>query len=155
MFREVEYLPQARAEYLCLLSREGMISITGSDHSRAKLRRRWFRVLRLLFDDVEVPACNAVHFDTTHAAEILAWLEKMGDRVDKVFVQCHAGKHRSAAVAKYIPERYGISVGVHIYLDYNKRVCRILARRPRQNGILRKSGYSGRDHILGRRAVQA
>jgi len=128
MIREVEFISQARAEYLRPLPREGIISITGAGHPRAKLRRGWTRVLRLVFDDVEAPYFNAVHFNQTHAEEILVWLKKVEDKVDRVFVHCHAGISRSGAVAKFIAERYDLSGGARVYEYHNRRVYRILSR---------------------------
>jgi predicted protein tyrosine phosphatase len=135
MIREVEYLSQARAEYLRPQLREAIISITGSDHPKAKLQIGWTRVLRLVFDDVETPFFNTVHFDNPHAEEILAWLEKIEDKVDKVYVHCHAGISRSAAVAKFIAERYDLSGGIRVYEYHNQRVYRVLTRRGRRNNL--------------------
>jgi predicted protein tyrosine phosphatase len=84
-----------------------------------------------VFDDVEAPFFNAVHFDNLHAEEILAWLKEVEDRVDRVFVHCHAGKHRSAAVAKFIAEKYDLSGGIRVYEEHNSRVHKILTRRGR------------------------
>ena len=113
------------------LPREGIISITGSGHPPATLRRGWRLVLRLVFDDVEIPFFGAIHFDIVHAEEILAWLKEVEDRVDRVFVHCHAGKHRSAAVAKFIAEKYDLSGGIRVYEEHNSRVHKILTRRGR------------------------
>jgi len=128
MIREVEFTSQARAEYLRPLPGEGIISITGSGYPRARLRRGWTRVLRLVFDDIERPFFNAVHFDLEHAGKIIAWLEKVEGRVEKVFVHCHAGKSRSGAVAKFIAEKYDLSGGVRVYEYHNRRVYRILSQ---------------------------
>jgi hypothetical protein len=46
-----------------------------------------------------------------------------------MYVHCQAGKHRSAAVAKFIAERYDLSGGVRIYEDHNPLVYRTLGRR--------------------------
>ena len=129
MIREVDFMSQARAENCRPLAREAIISITGSNHHKARLRKGWTRVLRLVFDDVEAPFFNAVHFDNPHAEEIIAWLKEVEDRVDRVFVHCHAGKHRSAAVAKFIAEKYDLSGGIRVYEEHNGRVHRILSRR--------------------------
>jgi predicted protein tyrosine phosphatase len=131
MIREVDFMSQARAEYFKPMTREAIISITGSGHPRAKLRKGWFRILRLVFDDVEAPFFNAVHFDNLHAGKILVWLEKVENKVDKVYVHCHAGRSRSAAVAKFIAEKYDLSGGIRVYEEHNSRVHKILTRRGR------------------------
>jgi len=131
MIREVDFMSQARAENCRPLAREAIISITGSGDPPATLRRGWRCVLRLVFDDVERPIFGAAHFDKDHAEEILNWLEKVEGKVDKVFVHCHAGKHRSAAVAKFIAEKYDLSGGIRVYEEHNGRVHKILTRRGR------------------------
>jgi len=128
MIREVDFMSQARAEYFKPMAREAIISITGTGFPRAKLRKGWFRILRLVFDDVEAPFFNAVHFDNLHAEEILAWLEKVENKVDKLYVHCHAGKSRSAAVAMFIAEKYDLSGGIRVYEEHNGMVHRILTR---------------------------
>lgn len=132
MIREVEFMSQARAEYFKPLTREAIISITGSDLHRAKLRKGWSRVLRLVFDDVERPGYGAIPFDADHAEVILGWLDAVQDRVDRIFVHCHAGKHRSAAVAKFIAETYDLPGGVRNYEDGNRRVHRLLCIQGRK-----------------------
>jgi predicted protein tyrosine phosphatase len=134
------FFPQASAEHFKPLKREAIISITGTGHVKARLQRGWTRVLRIVFDDVEIPNEGSVHFDDSHAEAIVSWLDAVEDRVDKVFVHCHAGKRRSAAVAKFIAERYEIPGGIHVYPNYNQRVYRVLARHRR------KKGYSSTSH---------
>ena len=131
MIREVSFLSQAGAEAMRPLPREGVISITGSGYPQARLRRGWSRVLRLVFDDVEKPIFGAAHFDKDHAEEILRWLDEVEGKVDKVFVHCHAGRSRSAAVAKFIAEKYDLSGGIRVYEEHNSRVHKILTRRGR------------------------
>ena len=133
MIREVTFLSQAGAEAMRPLPREGIISITGSGYPPARLRRGWRRVLRLVFDDVEIPFFGATHFDTDHADAILRWLDEVEDQVDKIFVHCHAGRSRSAAVAKFIAEKYDLSGGIRVYEEHNGRVHRILTRRGRSS----------------------
>ena len=132
MIREVSFLSQAGAEAMRPLPREGIISITGSGYPPATLRRGWRLVLRLVFDDVEIPFFGATHFDNAHADAILRWLNEVEGKVDKIFVHCHAGRSRSAAVAKFIAERYDLSGGVRTYDDHNKLVYRILVCRWRR-----------------------
>ena len=126
MIREVEFMSQARAEHFKPLAREGVISITGSGYPRAKLRKGWTRVLKMVFDDVERPGYGATPFDMDHAEVILGWLDAVQDRVDRIFVHCHAGRSRSAAVAKFIAETYNLPGGVRVYEDGNQRVHRLL-----------------------------
>lgn len=134
MIREVDFMSQARAEAMRPLPREGIISITGSGYPPATLRKGWRHVLRLIFDDVEVPFFGATHFDNAHAEAILRWLNEVEKKVEKVFVHCHAGRSRSAAVAKFIAEKYDLSGGIRVYEEHNGRVHRILVRAWRNDG---------------------
>jgi hypothetical protein len=89
--------------------------------------------LRLIFDDIEKPFFGAIHFDTVHAEAILCWLNEVEGKVDNVFVYCHAGRSRSAAVAKFIIEKYDLPGGIRVYEEHNGRVHRILTRRGRSS----------------------
>ena len=129
MIREVSFLSQAGAEAMRPLPREGIISIIGFGYQPAMLRKGWRRVLRLVFDDVEKPFFGATHFDTVHAEAILRWLNEVEGKVDKIFVHCHAGRSRSAAVAKFIAEKYDLSGGIRVYEEHNPLVYRTLGRR--------------------------
>ena len=131
MIREVTFLSQAGAEAMRPLPREGIISITGSGYPPAMLRKGWRHVLRLEFDDVEVPFFGAAHFDKDHAEEILRWLDEVEGKVDKVFVHCHGGRSRSAAVAKFIAEKYDLSGGIRVCEEHNGRIYRMLSSRGR------------------------
>jgi len=128
MIQEVHFLPQANAEHLVPLKREGIISITGSNYPRARLLRGWRRVLRLVFDDTEKPIPGGVHFDQEHAKAVIVWLDAVESVIDKVFVHCHAGKRRSGAVALFIAQRYEIPGGIHVYEGYNPLVYKKLVR---------------------------
>lgn len=129
MIREVDFMSQARAEYFKPMKREAIISITGSGHPRANLLKGWSRVLRLVFDDVERPGLGAIPFNADHADMIIGWLDAVCGRIDRIFVHCHAGKHRSTAVAKFIAERYDLSGGIRIYDEHNSHVYGVLCRR--------------------------
>jgi predicted protein tyrosine phosphatase len=109
--------------------REGIISITSPGEGWANLRKGWRRVLRLQFHDIQRAIPKRVLFGDEHADAIIEWLEKVGEHLDTLYVHCQAGKRRSAAVAKYIAERYDLPGGVRVYEDHNPRVYRVLARR--------------------------
>ncbi|MBE0555951.1 MAG: hypothetical protein IH628_01855, partial [Proteobacteria bacterium] len=52
--------------------------------------------------------------------------------LDALYVHCQAGKHRSAAVAKYVAERYDLPGGIRVYEAHNRRVYRVLIRCDRR-----------------------
>ena len=94
-------------------------------------------MLRIQFHDILRPTPKRTLFGNEHADAIFEWLEKVDEHLDTLYVHCQAGKHRSAAVAKVIAERYDLSGGVRIYEDYNSLVYRVLIRRWRR---MRKAG---------------
>jgi len=136
MIKEVRFLSHSLAVLMAPYGREGIISITSPGRGQAKLRRGWRRVLRLQFNDIEKASPGRVLFHEDHAVAILGWLEKVEDHLDAIYVHCQAGKHRSAAVAKFIAERYNLSGFNRMYPFENKRVYRVLWRQWRK----RRSG---------------
>lgn len=129
MIKEVHFLSRSQAVTMAPYGREGIISITSPGEGPAKLRKGWRRVLRLQFHDILRVIPRRTLFGDEHADAILDWLEKVDEYLDTLYVHCQAGKHRSAAVAKFIAERYDLSGGVRIYGEHNQRVFRILVRR--------------------------
>lgn len=151
MIREVHFLSRSQAVTMAPYGREGIISITSPGEGRARLRRGWRRVLRLQFHDIERATPDRVPFGDEHADAIFEWLEKADEHLDTLYVHCQAGKHRSAAVAKFIAERYDLPGGVRIYGDHNQQVYRNLVRRWRRMskaGSPRGRGGQGEDRIL-------
>lgn len=136
MIQEVRFLSHSLAVLMAPYGREGIISITSPGRGKARLRKGWRRVLRLQFNDIDNIATGRVLFNENHAEAILDWLEKVENRLDTVYVHCQAGKHRSAAVAKFIAERYDLSGFNRGYPFENKRVYRVLWRQYRK----RRSG---------------
>lgn len=140
MIREVHFLSRSLAVTMEPYGREGIISITSPGEGRANLRRGWRRVLRIQFDDIRRTTPNHILFGNEHADAILEWLEKVDEYLDTLYVHCQAGKHRSAAVAKFIAERYDLPGGVRAYEYHNQRVYWILARRMRGKNKLAPKG---------------
>ncbi|MHB8833318.1 MAG: hypothetical protein ACYC9V_09105 [Desulfobacteria bacterium] len=127
--RKVTWIPQHDAEDLLPVYGLGMISITGTDRRRARLRKGWRDILRLVFDDIEAPVADYVLFDDRMADRIIDWLYRVDDRVEEIIVHCSAGISRSAAVARFVAERYGIEEFDFDYRSYNLHVYDLLTRR--------------------------
>ncbi len=94
----------------------GVISITDLGR-RAELTEGWGSVLRLQFDDIEESepfrpygggATKYDAFTKEDAKKIKVWLKANETKLSGIYVHCWAGVSRSAAVAKYIAEEYGI-----------------------------------------------
>jgi len=126
--RQVEFLSQVEAEGREPRGRSGIISITSPDIRPASLKPGWRSILRISFNDAEEHEPGAVLFSETHARSILSWLDRYEDRLDHVIVYCYAGVSRSAAVARFIADRYVIADFDRDYDFYNKRILRILER---------------------------
>jgi len=112
----------------------GVISITDPGRT-ANLPEGWGSILRLQFDDVEEPDPYKPYGDpyarssrlpaAQDAREILQWLKANHRKLAGVYVHCWGGVSRSAAVAKFIAEKYGIPFD-HSYDKYNTLVYDLL-----------------------------
>ena len=104
----------------------GVISITDPGPRQAALREGWGAVLRLSFHDLDRQWQNYVLMSSAQARELLTWLEDNEDKLNGIVVHCEAGISRSAAVAKYLCERYGLPVDEADTRFHNKHVYRVL-----------------------------
>lgn len=101
-----------------------VISITSSEP--AALQDGWHDVLRLKFDDIDVPEAPYIMFGETHAQQIKEFMEKSNvDGVTGIIVHCHAGVSRSAGIAKWIADTYNLPFPSS-YMLYNKHVNKVL-----------------------------
>jgi hypothetical protein len=103
-----------------------VISISGLDPAR--LKEGWRSILRLEFDDID-PDPKALFaedpyilFSNEHARQIIKFAHQCNDEgVEGIVVHCHAGISRSAAVAKWISERFDLDFPSG-YMLYNCHV---------------------------------
>ena len=102
-----------------------MISITGINpytvNNEADLHSDWAEVLRLEFDDVSIRGDHFHGITEEQAGQIIAFLDAVQQKMDKIFVHCLAGVSRSAGVAKFVAERYALEFD-HTYEPYNRLV---------------------------------
>lgn len=110
--------------------RLGVISITTPGDGEAELHDGWVAVMRLAFDDVDAPEGADVAFDALMARDIVLWVFAHKDEIDMLIVHCDAGISRSAAVAKWVAETFGLPFPEG-YPLYNKRVYRMLVEAAR------------------------
>jgi predicted protein tyrosine phosphatase len=113
-----------------------VISISGLNP--AVLKDGWHSVLRLEFDDIDVGEEPHILFNESHAERVIDFVTAVQEshEVEGILVHCQAGVSRSAAVAKWIAERYGMPFPAK-YMLYNKHVYRVLRSvmmRRRPNG---------------------
>lgn len=107
-----------------------VISITAEQP--AALKEGWHSILRLEFDDIDVVGDfdtpkPYILFNDTHANRIIEFAEAVSEshKVEGILVHCQAGISRSAAVAKWISEKYQLPFA-ESYALYNKHVYRVL-----------------------------
>lgn len=118
-----------------------VISITDINFADAPLQPGWLDVLRLKFDDFSQPSDDGyVLMGDLQARAINQFVRRVHDdsRCEGVLVHCWAGISRSAAVAKWIAERHGLSFPAE-YDEYNKHVYTTL----REQHLLKESGDNG------------
>lgn len=103
-----------------------VISITGSCTYPADLKDGWERVLRLEFDDIDTPEEPYQMFTEQQARDVIEFVQDCTQSgIDGILVHCHAGVSRSAAIAKWIAERYLLPFPSG-YMLYNKHVFKVL-----------------------------
>ena len=85
------------------------------------------QVHRLEFHDIEAERKDEpyVLMSEQQALELVNFVNSVASEVEGVIVHCRAGISRSAAVAKWIAEAYGIKFN-HEYPHYNKHVYKLL-----------------------------
>lgn len=114
-----------------------VISISEPDAPPAALQNGWHSVLRLDFHDIDHPEEPYLMFTIDQANQIIEFAELVAEsnQIEGILVHCRAGVSRSAAVAKWLSERYSLPFP-ETYTLYNKHVYRILreARFDRQMG---------------------
>jgi predicted protein tyrosine phosphatase len=85
-----------------------IISISGVYAEDNKFAKNPFikGILRLRFDDVEVASVDYTPISITDAEAIVAFVEKVKDKIDMLVVHCYAGVSRSAGVAAALMAYY-------------------------------------------------
>ena len=124
--REVSAISILSARNWNAQPREAMISITGTGEPRVVLKKGWAHVLRLCFDDVEVPTYGRKIFTEEDADKVIDFLDKVEGKVDHVVVHCTHGLSRSPAIARFISKRYELSNGFGTHRTFNRHVFETL-----------------------------
>lgn len=104
-----------------------VISISEPDAPPAALQEGWHSILRLDFHDIDIQQEPYVMFTPDQAIQIIEFTKMIEgcNEVEGILVHCRAGISRSAAVAKWIAERYGLPFP-ETYMLYNKHVYKVL-----------------------------
>lgn len=127
MIKRVNFINRVSMQNMYPLPNWAAISI--SEQVETKLKPGWHAIHRAYFHDVD-PASNKtdephILMNASHAKDIVAFAESVAPQVDVIFVNCAAGVSRSAAVAKWIAERFELPFDQH-YAQYNQHVYKLL-----------------------------
>lgn len=130
MIKHVTFASRSKAENTIGISDCAVISITepSSFLELADLKDGWYEVLRAEFDDVDPETCSdkTYKFMSIHQARVIAsFVDSVAPSVSSILMHCKVGVSRSAAVAKWIAERYGLPFDHH-YNSYNRDVYKLL-----------------------------
>lgn len=77
----------------------------------------WSNSLTLHFEDVDSET-NPKGFKPHHAIRIIQFVDRLPKEVDRIYVHCLAGVSRSAAVAKFLAEKFEDSEFLRLYQGY-------------------------------------
>ncbi|MDY0198974.1 MAG: dual specificity protein phosphatase family protein [Tenuifilaceae bacterium] len=124
MYKFVDFVSKRVAEDIEPKSDWIIISIN-EPLSITNLKEGWLDILPLTFEDLDIRLNDYLIFNNDDAKQIIDFVEKYENQASTIIVHCHAGISRSAAVAKFIAEKYDLKFN-HNYFLYNKLVYKIL-----------------------------
>ena len=134
MIKGVTFVSREVAESMVPVPDVGMISITDAGDSKAFLRKGWGALLRQRFDDIDYNPSRCygearfyIPMSADQAQELLEWVKQNEEKLTGIVVHCEHGQSRSAAVAKFLQERYGLPVDESDVRFHNKHVYRLLS----------------------------
>lgn len=104
-----------------------VISITEpmSAFGQAKLKDGWHKVLRLEFHDLDVENEPYVLMDKEMARQVVKFARDNSQEIEGILVHCNAGVSRSAAIALWIADEFGLQFNRQYHL-HNKHVYKLL-----------------------------
>lgn len=130
MVRKTDFFSESKASALFGSSTLGMISISNPDRIADKVKEEnWGALLRLQFHDIPRAWQNYVLFTDEQADEIIDFLDVNADICKFIYVHCAQGVSRSAAVSRFIAERFGIPFDYWKARLYNPHVYETLVKR--------------------------
>lgn len=146
MLLDVIFVSQYNAEKIQPRDTDALISIT-EGKGEANLNNDWKHLIRVEFHDVDETneelwtfdgKKQYIQFTEDIAKKIRDFVENLHQLDDAIHlvVHCHAGISRSAAVAKYVAERYALKFPSS-YAVYNRHVYSTL------KGLAWREKYKG------------
>lgn len=135
MITRTFFVGRIAAENLMGATNWAIISV--SEGFESKLIGDWHDSHHCYFHDVD-PAkpCDEPHvlMNAGHADQIFDFVESVAPNVDVIVVNCKAGISRSAAISKWIAERYDLPFN-HGYQHYNQHVYSLLKESSERNKL--------------------
>ncbi len=126
MLRSVMFCGRAEAKAEIPRQDWAVISIGEWGSDPAELQEGWHSILRLEFHDIDAELEPYDLFSEVQARRIIQFVKEIEPEVSGILVHCRAGISRSAAVAKWIAETYGLRFP-ESYSLYNKHVYKMLS----------------------------
>ena len=123
---KTNFIPEVKARTMKPEPNMALISVTQLGDTFIYFQPGWEDILRIQFDDVDTMTLRSFH--PAQAEQIIEFVERNKDR-DEIVVHCLAGISRSAAIAKFIAEKYNCEEWLSHFKEYNiynKLVYRIL-----------------------------
>ena len=130
--KRIRFLPRVVAELYKPAPNSALISIHDVSEAPATLQPGWLDVLVLRFHDTDGQQVGLEVFSEAQAREVLAFARRHHG-CDELVVHCQMGHSRSAAIAIYLSEQYGVpcfkeqrAVNWESWKGYNKLIYRRL-----------------------------
>lgn len=120
MYNRIEFVSKKIAENITP-NKDWIIISINDPLSIANLKEGWLDILPLTFNDINIKIDDYLVFNKDDAGKIIDFVEKYKEEGSVIIVHCYAGISRSAAVAKFIAEKYNLKFN-HNYFLYNKLV---------------------------------
>jgi predicted protein tyrosine phosphatase len=123
---QVAYVSRREAESRVGSAEWAIISISDPFHYPAMLKGGWHSVLRLEFSDILQESKMSVLFSEIDAQSIRKFVKHADENgCAGILVHCKAGVSRSASIAKWVAEKFGLSVDSS-FDGYNRHVYLML-----------------------------
>lgn len=107
-YTSIDFVSQSELHYMDGSDDTIVISIRNPHTDPARVAPAFKDKLFLAFDNTDYPSPGLVRFSEAMAEEILAFVTKYEGVASRIVVNCMAGETRSAGVACYLSEKYGV-----------------------------------------------
>jgi len=109
-YQEIDFVSQSEMHHLEGRADTIVISIRNPQMPPARVAQEFRDTLFLEFDNVEHLSRHAQRFTRAQAKEILDFVAKHDGQATRIVVNCLMGETRSAAVARFLADKYGVSL---------------------------------------------